>query len=125
MEGRVRLCTKSLFFDPDDVRLPIVRCVCGGIHICLGTSAGPEANYRVYQMSRSTKASEPKAHARVQRHIAAQHPAVISNKPRSTGLRARHAKRAQRLYVTSRMHRPADPPVGRPPAPRRHAARVQ
>ncbi len=34
-------------------------CVCG-ICICLDTSAGPEPSYRAYQMSRSTKASEPK-----------------------------------------------------------------
>jgi factor associated with neutral sphingomyelinase activation len=26
LPGRLRLCTKSLFFDPDDVRVPIVRC---------------------------------------------------------------------------------------------------
>ncbi len=65
--------------------------------ICLGTSAGPEPNYRAYQMSRSTKASEPKAHARVQRRIAVQHPAVTSNRPRSTGLRARHDMRAHRM----------------------------
>lgn len=25
LPGRLRLCTKSLFFDPDDVRVPIVR----------------------------------------------------------------------------------------------------
>ncbi len=35
----------------------------GGFCICLDTSAGPEPNYRAYQMSRSTRASEPKAHA--------------------------------------------------------------
>jgi factor associated with neutral sphingomyelinase activation len=27
LPGRLRLCTKSLFFDPDDVRVPIVRLV--------------------------------------------------------------------------------------------------
>jgi hypothetical protein len=26
LPGRLRLCSKSLFFDPDDVRVPIVRC---------------------------------------------------------------------------------------------------
>jgi factor associated with neutral sphingomyelinase activation len=26
LPGRLRLCTKSLFFDPDDIRVPIVRC---------------------------------------------------------------------------------------------------
>ena len=25
--GSLRLCSRSLFFDPDDVRIPIVRCV--------------------------------------------------------------------------------------------------
>lgn len=25
LPGRLRLCTKSLFFEPDDVRVPIVR----------------------------------------------------------------------------------------------------
>jgi factor associated with neutral sphingomyelinase activation len=25
LQGRLRLCTKSLFFDPDDIRVPIVR----------------------------------------------------------------------------------------------------
>ena len=27
MPGSLRLCSKSLFFDPYDVRVPIVRCV--------------------------------------------------------------------------------------------------
>lgn len=27
LEGRVRLATRSLFFDPDNVEVPIVRCV--------------------------------------------------------------------------------------------------
>ncbi len=40
-----------------------LTCVWGGLCICLDTSAGPEPSYRAYQMSRSTKASEPKAHA--------------------------------------------------------------
>ena len=26
LSGQLRLCTKSLFFEPDDVRIPIVRC---------------------------------------------------------------------------------------------------
>lgn len=26
LPGRLRLATRSLFFDPDDVRVPIVRC---------------------------------------------------------------------------------------------------
>ena len=26
LQGRLRLCSKSLFFEPDDVRIPIVRC---------------------------------------------------------------------------------------------------
>lgn len=25
LPGRIRLCTKSIFFEPDDVRVPIVR----------------------------------------------------------------------------------------------------
>lgn len=25
LQGRLRLCTKSLFFEPDDIRVPIVR----------------------------------------------------------------------------------------------------
>ena len=28
LQGRIRLATRSLFFEPDDVRVPIVRCVC-------------------------------------------------------------------------------------------------
>lgn len=27
LPGQLRLCTRSLFFEPDDVRVPIVRCV--------------------------------------------------------------------------------------------------
>lgn len=27
LQGRLRLCTRSLFFEPDDVRVPIARCV--------------------------------------------------------------------------------------------------
>ena len=27
LEGRLRLCSKSFFFEPDDVRIPIVRYV--------------------------------------------------------------------------------------------------
>lgn len=27
LPGRLRLCTKSMFFDPDDMRVPIVRWV--------------------------------------------------------------------------------------------------
>ncbi len=102
-------------------------CVCGG--------GGDFASVWKHRRGRSPttgrirclaaqNASEPKAHTRVRRHIAAQHPSGMSNRPRSTGLRAWHAKRAHRLYVTSRMHRQADPLVGRPPAPQRHAARV-
>jgi factor associated with neutral sphingomyelinase activation len=36
LPGRLRLCTKSLFFEPDDVRVPIVRWVCArvGRHVC-------------------------------------------------------------------------------------------
>lgn len=26
LQGRLRLCSKSIFFEPDDVRSPIVRC---------------------------------------------------------------------------------------------------
>lgn len=26
LSGQLRLCTRSLFFEPDDVRVPIVRC---------------------------------------------------------------------------------------------------
>ncbi len=26
LPGQLRLCTRSLFFEPDDVRVPIVRC---------------------------------------------------------------------------------------------------
>lgn len=26
LSGQLRLCTRSLFFEPDDVRAPIVRC---------------------------------------------------------------------------------------------------
>lgn len=36
MKGQLRLCTKSLFWEPDDVRVPIVRC--GGVSawvVCL------------------------------------------------------------------------------------------
>lgn len=41
LPGRLRLCTKSLFFDPDDVRVPIVRWVGGGggrkgVCVCVG-----------------------------------------------------------------------------------------
>ncbi len=53
------------------------RGVCVGFCICLDAAAGPEPNYRAYQMSRRTKASEPKAHARVRRRVAAQHPAEV------------------------------------------------
>ncbi len=51
----------------DSAGAVFLRCV--RFCICLDTSAGPEPNYRAYQMSRSTKASEPKAHAQVQRRV--------------------------------------------------------
>ncbi len=57
-------------------------CVCVWIYICLGTSAGAEPNYRAYQMSRSTKASEPKAHVCV---CAALRPAQLRSLPPSLG----------------------------------------
>ncbi len=41
------------------------ECVGSPFCIYLETSAGPEPNYQAYRMSRSTKASEPKAHAQV------------------------------------------------------------
>jgi factor associated with neutral sphingomyelinase activation len=39
LPGRLRLCTKSLFFEPDDVRVPIVRCAArDGGHNCRGVA---------------------------------------------------------------------------------------
>jgi hypothetical protein len=35
LPGRLRLCTKSLFFEPDDVRAPIVRYVSCDMTMCL------------------------------------------------------------------------------------------
>lgn len=35
LPGRLRLCTKSLFFDPDDVRVPIVRWVSPVSLLCM------------------------------------------------------------------------------------------
>lgn len=45
LPGRLRLCTKSLFFDPDDVRVPIVRqvlpCPGGRTAAAAAACAGP------------------------------------------------------------------------------------
>ncbi len=90
-------------------------CVCG-ICICLDTSAGPEPNYRAYQMSRSTTASEPKAHARVQRRIAAQRVHVRSWRLacRAETLRRRTVAEAgaacQVLVARRSRPRPVEPP---------------
>ena len=34
LPGRLRLCSKSIFFEPDDVRSPIVRC-CSSFFLAL------------------------------------------------------------------------------------------
>lgn len=30
LQGRLRLASKSLFFEPEDARVPVVRCACTG-----------------------------------------------------------------------------------------------
>jgi hypothetical protein len=53
LPGRLRLATKSLFFEPDDARVPIVRCGCwqaaGGRVCTCACEGGPRPSMHLWR----------------------------------------------------------------------------
>lgn len=48
LPGRLRLCTKSMFFDPDDVRVPIARSVAARGHSGQQQHCSPTREYACF-----------------------------------------------------------------------------